>query len=99
MSDIHTYPVPEDLKTSAHLNKEQYEAMYKASIEDPDTFWAEQATTFLDWIKPFDQVSDCEMEKGLINWFGGGKLNATINCIDRHLPERANQNAFLWEGD
>ena len=99
MSDILTYPVPEDLKTSAHLNKEQYEAMYKASIEDPDTFWGEQATTFLDWIKPFDQVSDCDMEKGLINWFGGGKLNATVNCIDRHLPERANQNAFLWEGD
>jgi acetyl-CoA synthetase len=99
VSDILTYPVPEDLKTSAHLNKEQYEAMYKASIEDPDTFWGEQATTFLDWIKPFDQVSDCDMEKGLINWFGGGKLNATVNCIDRHLPERANQNAFLWEGD
>ena len=73
--------------------------MYDASIKDPDSFWAEQANTFLDWSKPFDQVRDCDMRKGLVNWFIGGKLNVSVNCIDRHLPARANQKAILWEGD
>jgi acetyl-CoA synthetase len=99
VSDSKIYPVPESFKTSAHLNKEQYDAMYKASVDDPDTFWREQATTFLDWIAPFSQVSDCDMAKGEVSWFLGGKLNVSVNCIDRHLPARARQTAILWEGD
>lgn len=99
MSDIKIYPVPENLKSSALINKEQYEAMYTASIETPDTFWAEQATDFLDWTTPFTQVSNCDMAKGDINWFLNGKLNVSSNCIDRHLPARADQVAILWEGD
>ena len=99
MSEVKKYPVPEKLKKSAHLDKAGYEAMYKASVEDHDTFWAEQATTFLDWMEPFSQVSSCDMAKGDISWFAGGKLNVTSNCIDRHLPERADQVAILWEGD
>ena len=99
MSDIKIYPVPENLKSSALINKEQYEAMYTASIETPDTFWAEQATDFLDWTTPFTQVSKCDMAKGDINWFLNGKLNVSSNCIDRHLPARADQVAILWEGD
>jgi len=99
VSDIKIYPVPENLKASALLNKEQYEEMYKASIETPDSFWAEQATSFLDWISPFTQVSNNDMSKGDISWFLGGKLNVSANCIDRHLPARADQTAILWEGD
>ena len=99
MSDSKLYPVPESFKTSAHLNKDQYDAMYKASIDDPDSFWGEQALAFLDWITPFNQVQNNDMGKGAISWFLGGKLNVSVNCIDRHLPERAEQAAILWEGD
>ncbi len=99
MFEIKTHPVPESLKKSAHLDKAMYDTMYKASIETPDAFWSEQATSFLDWITPFSKVSECDMAKGDIKWFLGGKLNVTSNCIDRHLPERADQVAILWEGD
>ena len=99
MFEIKTHPVPEALKKSAHLDKAKYDAMYKASIETPDAFWSEQATTFLDWITPFTRVSECDMAKGDIKWFLGGKLNVTSNCIDRHLPQRADQVAIIWEGD
>jgi acetyl-CoA synthetase len=99
VSDSKIYPVPENFKASAHLNKEQYDVMYKASVDDPDTFWGEQATAFLDWIAPFSQVSDCDMATGLVQWFIDGKLNVSVNCIDRHLPARAQQTAILWEGD
>jgi acetyl-CoA synthetase len=99
VSDSKLYPVPESFKTSAHLNKDQYDAMYKASIDDPDSFWGEQALAFLDWITPFNQVQNNDMGKGAISWFLGGKLNVSVNCIDRHLPERAEQAAILWEGD
>ena len=99
MSEARLYPVPESLRNSAHLNKEQYEAMYKASVETPAAFWSEQANAFLDWMEPFTQVTDCNMAQGEINWFTGGKLNVSVNCIDRHLPARADQVAILWEGD
>ena len=99
MFEIKTHPVPEALKKSAHLDKAKYDAMYKASIETPDAFWSEQATTFLDWMTPFTKVSECDMAKGDIKWFLGGKLNVTSNCIDRHLPRRADQVAIIWEGD
>jgi acetyl-CoA synthetase len=97
--EIKTHPVPESVRKSAHLDKARYDTMYKASIETPDAFWSEQAASFLDWITPFSKVSECDMAKGDIKWFLGGKLNVTSNCIDRHLPERADQVAILWEGD
>ncbi len=73
--------------------------MYAASVEDPDAFWSEQATTFLDWTEPFKTVRENDMAQGLIKWFSGGRLNVSVNCIDRHLPERADQVAIIWEGD
>lgn len=99
MTDSKLYPVPESFKASAHLDKEQYDAMYKASVDDPDSFWGEQASAFLDWITPFNQVQNNDMGKGAISWFLGGKLNVSVNCIDRHLPDRSEQAAILWEGD
>ncbi len=93
------YPVPEFMAERTFINNDQYEAMYARSIEDPDAFWAEQADKFLDWEEQWSTVSSANFEAGQINWFQGGKLNVTANCIDRHLPERAEQTAIIWEGD
>ncbi len=99
MSDKKSYPVSESMANKAHINAETYQRLYQQSISDPDTFWAEQADLFLDWDKKWDQIKDCDMGKGHINWFVGAKLNVTHNCIDRHLPQRADQTAFIWEAD
>jgi len=94
-----TYPVKPDIAKKAHINNEQYLALYQQSIEQPETFWAEQADTFLDWQKPWDKVLEYDYPKGEIKWFEGGKLNVSVNCIDRHLANRADQTALIWEGD
>jgi acetyl-CoA synthetase len=93
------YPVPETMAEHAYINNEQYLAMYERSIADPDGFWSEQADQFLDWSEKWQTVSNANFETGQIGWFLGGKLNVTANCIDRHLPERADQTAIIWEGD
>lgn len=99
MSEQSVYPVPEAIASSAHIDKEKYQEMYKRSIEDPDGFWAEQASEFLQWEQPWSKVRDFDFKKGFASWFEGGKLNVATNCIDRHLPERADQVAIIWEGD
>jgi acetyl-CoA synthetase len=73
--------------------------MYERSMNEPETFWAEQAKTFIDWEKKWDKVSDVDFAKGKIAWFEGATLNVSYNCLDRHLPERADQVAIIWEGD
>jgi acetyl-CoA synthetase len=73
--------------------------MYQQSIDQPDVFWAEQANKFLDWQKPWDSVSDVDLKKGEVSWFTGGKLNVSVNCIDRHLGHKANDTAIIFEGD
>ncbi|MBW6452982.1 MAG: AMP-binding protein, partial [Methyloprofundus sp.] len=104
MSNHHTYehqihPVKEHIVKNAHINNAQYLALYKQSIEQPETFWAEQAERFLDWHKPWDKVMDYDYPKGEIKWFEGGKLNVSVNCLDRHLATRGDQVALIWEGD
>ena len=99
MSDSKLYPVFESIADSTHLNKEQYEAMYQRSIAEPDEFWAEQAEQYLDWYSKWDKVSDFDFNTAQIKWFEGGKLNVSYNCIDRHLKDRADQTALIWEGD
>ena len=101
MSEIKTYPVPADIAAKAHINAEQYEAMYKRSIDDPNGFWAEQATQFVTWSKPFDKVMDYSYnpENLYIKWFEGGQLNVSYNCLDRHLDSRGDQVAIIWEAD
>ncbi len=99
MSEQHIYPVSETYKARSHLTLEQYLSLYKESIDSPDTFWATQANQFLDWIKPFSEVYQEDMRQGKVQWFTEGKLNVSANCIDRHLPERADQIAIIWEGD
>ncbi len=99
MHDIQNHPVPENFKQRALVDEEKYQAMYQASVTDPDAFWAEQAEIFLQWEQRWDKVSDCDLSEGRAAWFVGGKLNASINCIDRHLEGRGDQTAIIWEGD
>ncbi len=99
MSDEKIYAAPTD--DQALLGAADYETMYRRSIEDPESFWAEQARSRLDWIKPFTKVKDCSFdEKDLhIRWFEDGTLNVSYNCLDRHLEDHGDQTAIIWEGD
>jgi len=81
------------------IDADTYNAMYKQSISNPDKFWAEQADKFISWDRKWDRVSDVDFSKGKIAWFEGATLNVSYNCLDRHLPERADQVAIIWEGD
>jgi len=98
MHEFPIHPVPANF-ADAHINGEKYRQMYQRSIADRDGFWSEQALEFLHWDKPWDTVASGDFASGEARWFEGGRLNASYNCIDRHLPQRANQTAFIWEGD
>jgi len=93
-----TYPIIQTDRTPL-IDSETYESMYERSMNEPEAFWAEQAETFIDWEKKWDKVSDVDFAKGKISWFEGATLNVSYNCLDRHLPERADQVAIIWEGD
>jgi acetyl-CoA synthetase len=98
------YPVPEWIREKAWIKgKEEYEKLYKRSIEDPDGFWAEIAEEYVTWFKKWDSVEDYnfDMRKGpiYIKYFDGGKLNVSYNCLDRHLETRGDQVAIQWEGN
>jgi acetyl-CoA synthetase len=93
------YPVPEHLTRNAHIDSARYEEMYAESIKDPNTFWAARADEFLTWNKRWDTVQQADLARGDVSWFIGGELNASVNCIDRHLETRADQVAIIWEGD
>ncbi|HEY4343967.1 MAG TPA: acetate--CoA ligase [Parvibaculum sp.] len=94
------FPVSADWKARAIIDDVRYAALYEASLRDPDTFWREEATR-IDWIKPFTKVKNTSYDpKNLsIKWFEDGALNVSVNCIDRHLADRADQVAIIWEGD
>lgn len=93
------YPVSDQWRQRAHIDYVTYQEMYRQSIEQPEQFWAEQAKQFLDWQRPWQTVCDADLEAGRAGWFLDGQLNVTVNCIDRHLKERAHQAAIVWEGD
>lgn len=99
MFDISTFPAADAVRRAAQLSQEDYQRLYRQSIEHPDTFWAEQAKGFLDWIKPWHTVQSSNINTGAAQWFAGAQLNVSYNCIDRHLAQRADQPAFIWEGD
>ncbi|NVJ49465.1 MAG: acetate--CoA ligase [Gammaproteobacteria bacterium] len=99
MSDIKRYPVPDDYKAHSLLNDEQYQAMYQASLNDPDAFWAEQAEQMLTWSKPWDTVQAVDYHQADIRWFEGAELNVCYNCVDRHLESKRDSTAIIWEGD
>ena len=99
MSEEKLYPVFAEAAANTHLTEAQYRAMYDASIADPESFWAEQARSTLTWSTPFSSVVESNLREGQAKWFADGSLNVTVNCIDRHLPDRADQAAIIWEGD
>ncbi len=99
MSDHKIYPIKPKIAEQAHINAEQYHALYQQSIQHPEVFWAEQATEFLDWHTPWHNVLDYDFSTAKMRWFEGGKLNVSVNCLDRHLEKRGNQTAIIWEGD
>ncbi len=95
------YKVPTDIANNALISADQYQEMYQQSVDDPDSFWAEQASEHVVWSKPWDKVLDYSYDADnlYIKWFEGGKLNVCYNCIDKHLATRADQTAIIWEGD
>ena len=94
------YPPAAAFAASAHADKATYEAMYAASIADPDAFWGAQGKR-LDWMTPYTKVKNTTFEHlGVsIKWYEDGVLNVSANCIDRHLATRGTQTAIIWEGD
>jgi len=87
MSDIKIYDIKPEIAAQAHITAANYNTLYQRSIAEPEVFWAEQALLFLDWSQPWDTVMDCDFKTGHIRWFDGGKLNVSVNCLDRHLAD------------
>lgn len=83
----------------AYINEKQYKFLYERSLADPEGFWAEQAKQFIHWSSPWKAISSGGFEKLDMRWFIDGKLNASYNCLDRHLEKRKNQIAIIWQGD
>ncbi len=100
MSDPEIYPVPAELAARARMDRAGYEAARMQARETPEAFWAEQAER-LDWMTFPTKIKDVSFKKAdfRIRWFEDGVLNASVNCIDRHLPARKDEVAILWEGD
>ncbi|MCY4035581.1 MAG: AMP-binding protein, partial [Hyphomicrobiales bacterium] len=94
------FPVPSKWAQRAWVDKEGYEALYRESIEDPDGFWRREGKR-IDWIKPYEKVCNASYAPGAVDirWYEDGILNASANCIDRHLDTRGDQVAIIWEGD
>lgn len=93
------WPIPKALATNAHITSQNYLQLKQQAIDEPEQFWAQQAEEFLSWSKPWQTVLTGGFDKVDFRWFDGGELNVSVNCIDRHLPQRANQTAIIWEGD
>ncbi|WP_028202422.1 acetate--CoA ligase [Paraburkholderia nodosa] len=100
MDEHRVFPPPAEWTAKAWVDQAGYEAMYRRSTEDPEAFWGEQGKR-LDWIKPYTQVKDVSFaSRDLhIRWFYDGTLNASSNCLDRHLATRGDRPAIIWEGD
>jgi acetyl-CoA synthetase len=100
MSEQVVHPVPEEWAKNALIDAETYAEKYRRSVEDPDGFWRDEAQR-IDWIKPFTRVKDTSFDEQdfRIRWFEDGTLNLAANCLDRHLAERGNQTAIIWEPD
>jgi acetyl-CoA synthetase len=99
MSQTPVIPVKPEFAKNALVNSVQYKELYQQSIQNPEEFWAEQASR-LTWFKKWDQVKKVSFQSPVeIQWFLGGELNVSVNCIDRHLPKKSQKIAFLWEPD
>ena len=94
------YKTKKDWISKALVNKSQYEKKYKASIKDNDGFWKKEGKR-INWIKPYTKIKDVKYSKEdvKIKWFYDGTLNASVNCIDRHLKKNKDKTAIIWVGD
>ena len=92
-------PLPIQPPTDSAIDAATYRDMYQRSVTDPDGFWGDMARQFLQWDKPWQQVSQFDFRSGAARWFDGAQLNVSVNCIDRHLATRAGQTAIIWQGD
>ncbi|MDA8432661.1 MAG: acetate--CoA ligase [Nitrospiraceae bacterium] len=101
MAEKRTFPPSSEFSKKAHIKSmEEYEKIYKRSVEDPEGFWAEMAEKQLAWYKKWDKVLEYDFMKPEIKWFQGGKLNASYNCLDRHITTATrNKAAIIWEAD
>ena len=100
MEEKRRFDPPDDFKKKAHVNSlEQYDRLYRQSIENPEDFWGKVAESF-EWFERWDKVHSWNSERAECKWFEGGKLNITVNCLDRHLETwRKNKAAIIWEGN
>jgi acetyl-CoA synthetase len=100
MADNEVFPVQEAVAKQAWVDEKKYQAMYQRSVDDPEGFWAEHGKR-IDWFKPYTKIKDTSYDPHdvHIRWFYDGTLNASYNCLDRHLAKRGDQVAILWEGD
>ena len=99
MSNEAVYPVPEKWSGDAWIDADRYQVLYQQSLDNPNDFWAQQSDQFLTWEKPWERLNSADFSKAEAAWFVGGKLNVTVNCIDRHLKSHADQTAIIWEAD
>ena len=98
------YPVPDWVRARAYIKgRDEYEKLWKRSVEDPDGFWSEIATEYVEWFKKWDTVEDYNFDVGAgpiyLKYFEGGKLNVSYNCLDKHLKTRGDKIAIQWEGN
>ncbi|MBD2781825.1 acetate--CoA ligase [Xenorhabdus szentirmaii] len=100
MNQVIKHLIPADIADTALISKQQYQHDYQWSLRDPEGFWGDKGK-IVDWIKPYTKVKNTSFDPGHINirWFEDGTLNLSANCLDRHLLERADQTAIIWEGD
>lgn len=100
MSQQHKHSIPPAIAENALINAEKYQQYYQQSVQDPATFWGEKGK-IIDWIKPYTKVKNTSFDPSHISirWFEDGTLNLSSNCLDRHLADRAEQTAIIWEGD
>ncbi|MEJ0022488.1 MAG: acetate--CoA ligase [Alphaproteobacteria bacterium] len=93
-------PVPQSALAKTHATDAAYRSMYAAAVADPEAFWGVQGRR-IDWIKPYTKVKNTSFKRDDfgIRWYEDGVLNVCANCVDRHLPARADQTAIIWEGD
>lgn len=99
MAEGKIYPIQSSAAERCHIDEQTYREMYQRSVENPDEFWSEQAENFIDWIAPWKTVSSVDFVGANIKWFDGATLNVCYNCLDRHIAERGDQTAIIWEGD
>ena len=99
MAEQKIYAVPKEFENRTHIRNDQYLAMYDASINRPDEFWSQKADEFIAWFKPWNKVTKSNLSQGEAKWFLGAELNASYNCIDRHLELKSDHTAIIWSAE